>query len=201
MVKKKLSLYTRISTLLYNIYSPFYDKLENFFAKSFINANDYKIRTNLIERLNLFDDSMVLEIAVGTGGNIPLITEYTSNYIFGIDLSTGMLQQCIKKIKKYNWKLELILGNAEALPFKNDKFDSVLNFGGMAYFNTQKDALNEMFNVIKPGGKVVISEQITFFEKVTRKDKPPVHLIPDKAKNISYEYIFNKNFYVIEFSK
>jgi len=163
--------------------------------------SEAEIREDLIKRLELNKGDIILEVGIGTGGNIPIIRKYTQATVFGLDLSEGMLRVCLEKIRKMRWNAELFLGNAECLPFKANKFDAVLNFGGMAYFSDKRKAILEMYRVAKPGSKIVISEQITLLEKFLGRDKPPVELVPKDAIQVRSEYIFEGHFYVIEFRK
>jgi len=51
--------------------------------------------------------------------------------------------------------LEIVLGAAELLPFKSQQFDLVLIVTSLAFFENPKQALTEVFNVLKPGGRII----------------------------------------------
>jgi ubiquinone/menaquinone biosynthesis C-methylase UbiE len=196
----------RLSAMFYNLYAPLYDSLEGFFGK-FSRLSEAEIRENSVKRLELSEADIVLEVATGTGRNIPIIRKYTKGTIFGLDLSEGMLRRYLEKKRKYGWEweIELFCGNSEYLPFKANSFDAVLNFGGMTCFSDAREAINEMYRVAKPESKIVIFEQITNLEKFLGRDKPLelelVKLVPKDAIQVRVEYIFGGNFYVIEFKK
>ena len=78
--------------------------------------------------------------------------------IVGVDVSTAQLAACKKRNGERN--LGLILGEAEALPFHDHQFDAVLSIGGFNHFNDPKQALLEMARVVKPGGTVVVSDEV-----------------------------------------
>jgi len=200
VIKEYVKSPSKLSTILYNLYAPFYDTLENFFGR-LIGLSEERFREEVVKRLELSGKNFVLEVAIGTGGNIPIIRKYSEGPIFGLDLSEGMLKKCLEKVRKYGWDVELFCGNAECLPFKTNSFDAVLNLGGITYFSDKKRAINGMYRVAKPGAKIVICEQVTVLERILGRDKPPVELIPKEAIHVKSEYIFNKNFYVIEFKK
>ncbi|MHA1606427.1 MAG: class I SAM-dependent methyltransferase [Candidatus Freyarchaeota archaeon] len=121
--------------------------------------SELDLRRELVDRLNLQRGDVVLEVAIGTGGNVPLIRRRTQNVIFGLDLSEGMLRRCLDKANERGWDLELCLGNAEYLPYKSERFDVLLNFGGMSYFNDKRRVLEEMYRVVKSGGNVVVGSK------------------------------------------
>ena len=51
--------------------------------------------------------------------------------------------------------LETVLGVAEFLPFKKEKFDLVLIVTALAFFKDPKQALRETLRVLKPGGQLI----------------------------------------------
>ena len=55
-------------------------------------------------------------------------------------------------------EIEFIEGNAEALPFGDDEFDAVTISFGLRNVQHPKVALDEMYRVLKPGGRLVICE-------------------------------------------
>ncbi len=54
----------------------------------------------------------------------------------------------------------LILGEAEDLPVQDGQFDAALSIGGFNYFNDPEKALREMARAVKPGGTIVVSDEI-----------------------------------------
>jgi len=110
-----------------------------------------------------------------------------------------MLSLCRDKVRKEGWgSVELFLGCAEHLPFKDKVFDRVLIGGGISYFSDPARALREAARVVNDEGVVVIYEQVTLLEKILRKDKPPVNLLPPNLSLLETDYIFNKRFYVMK---
>jgi len=197
-VKPCLGLSNRIQKLFYNIYAPLYDGLERKLAKS-LGFSEEELRIEVVSRMDIEEGNIVLEVCIGTGGNIPYYRKYTRGLIVGIDISEKMLSLCRDKIREEEWSnVELFLGCAEYLPFKDKVFDRVLIGGGISYFSDPTRALREAARVINDEGVVVIYEQVTLLEKILRKDKPPVNLLPPNLSLLETDYIFNKRFYVMK---
>lgn len=161
-----------IARIFYNIISPFYDLF--FGARSPWAAG---FRRRMIERLDLKKGDKVLEVSIGTGSNLPYIHEKVGHTgkIYGLDISEGMLEKCRANAGKEKIQVELKVGNAsERLPYPDNSFDAVLNFGAFNFFADKKRALKEMIRVAKPDAKIVVGDETLLLFKVF---KPPVELL------------------------
>jgi demethylmenaquinone methyltransferase/2-methoxy-6-polyprenyl-1,4-benzoquinol methylase len=95
----------------------------------------------------------VLDIAAGTGTSSAALAK-TGARVAAVDFSAGMIAEGRKRHKN----IEFIEANAEALPFGDNEFDAVTISFGLRNVNDPKQALSEMYRVLKPGGRVVICE-------------------------------------------
>jgi len=192
----KLEFSENLWRILYNLYAPFYDRVEGWLARR-MGFREEELREKVVNHLKLGGGERIAEICIGTGGNIPYLLRYNPSVIYGIDFSEGMLRICMERVKSMNLKnVELVLGLAQYLPFKENLFDAVLNLGGITYFSDKKKAIEEMFRIAKPGARIVICEQTTILEKILGKDKPPINLFPENVK-LKLEYLYNRRFYLI----
>ena len=104
--------------------------------------------------------SLVLDIATGTGDFAIEALNAKPGKVIGVDISEGMLKFGKQKINKLNLqdKIELKVGDAENLDFIDNSVDVItVGFGVRNYENLEK-GLQNMFRVLKPGGKLVILE-------------------------------------------
>jgi demethylmenaquinone methyltransferase/2-methoxy-6-polyprenyl-1,4-benzoquinol methylase len=94
------------------------------------------------------DWTIALARASGTGG------------IVGLDFSRNMLEIGRAKVQKegLSEQVELVQGNAMALPFEDDRFDFATIGFGLRNVPDIDVVLREMTRVVKPGGKVVCLE-------------------------------------------
>lgn len=148
---------------LYNWISPFYDS-DSFVAslvrRQYWPAGKEKARREVVGRLEISDQSKVLETGIGSGGNIPYLSSVAHEVkVYGLDIATGMLRQCIRNLAKWRLEANLFLGNAEALPFKDESMDVVLHLGAINYFTDAKRAIDEMIRVAKAGTRIVFADE------------------------------------------
>ncbi|MES2747987.1 MAG: bifunctional demethylmenaquinone methyltransferase/2-methoxy-6-polyprenyl-1,4-benzoquinol methylase UbiE [Bacteroidota bacterium] len=121
---------------------------------------DVKWRKKVVALVAEKKPSTVLDIATGTGDLAILMTETSADKIIGLDLSAGMLEIGKKKIKekKLSEKIEMVLGDSEAIPYADNYFDAITVSFGIRNFETLEKGLSEILRVLKPNGIFVILE-------------------------------------------
>lgn len=210
--QSQVVLYNRKYQKFYNRVAPLYDatlRLGAKFARKSVDA----VRMEYIEELELESGYKLLDVSTGTGANLKYIPEDVLCY--GLDISRGMLRKCQKNLKKWQRPAELFLGNAEALPFKDGQFDSVIHVGGINAFNDRAKALTEMVRVAKPGTKIVVADEtanlinkISWFPGAKRMLKKygdrfeaPVSHLPDNVTDIKVKDVMDGSLYCLSFRK
>ena len=112
--------------------------------------------TRLRRRLMQQASGRVLEVAVGTGKNLPYYQRECR--IIAVDLSREMLNIARKRAAKLSMNVSFLLADAEALPFSDGSFDTVVSSLSTCTFPDPVAALKEMARVCRPKGKVLLLE-------------------------------------------
>jgi ubiquinone/menaquinone biosynthesis C-methylase UbiE len=100
----------------------------------------------------------VLEVAIGTGRNLPCYPAGTR--ITGIDLSPAMLAIARRRAAELGIDAELREGDAEALAFPDGGFDTVVCALSLCSIPDPATAIAEMARVLRPGGKLLLLDHI-----------------------------------------
>ena len=100
-------------------------------------------------RADILRTDRVLDVGCGTGA---LLASLPATFAVGIDLSIGMLLQARSAVAK------LACGDAERLPFSDACFDAVLSSSSLHFWPSAHRALEEIRRVLRPGGRVVITD-------------------------------------------
>lgn len=118
-------------------------------------------RRRLVKLLNPPLGGRVLEVAVGTGANLPHLAKAVGpgGEILGVDLSLAMLKVAEKRPRSLATPIHLFRADGCFLPFADNSFDAVFHFGGINMFGDVKRSIGEMVRVAKPGAPVLIGDE------------------------------------------
>jgi ubiquinone/menaquinone biosynthesis C-methylase UbiE len=100
----------------------------------------------------------VLEVAIGTGLNIPLYG--TDLKLTGIDLSPEMLDIARQRATDLDRDIDLREGDAHKLAFDDESFDTVVCTFSLCNIPDPLQAVTEMKRVLRPGGRLVLVDHI-----------------------------------------
>jgi demethylmenaquinone methyltransferase/2-methoxy-6-polyprenyl-1,4-benzoquinol methylase len=133
-----------------------YDFLNHFLSLGI----DIRWRKKAIKMLRELEPKLILDIATGTGDFAIEALALNPDKVIGVDISEGMLEVGRKKMKKRGLddRIELQQGDSEGLKFEDNKFDAVIVSFGVRNFENLDKGLEDMYRVLRPGGKVVILE-------------------------------------------
>jgi ubiquinone/menaquinone biosynthesis C-methylase UbiE/uncharacterized protein YbaR (Trm112 family) len=120
------------------------------------NGGERRARNRVLRHLPKDEGLRLLDVAIGDGVYLPWLPPSWS--VFGIDVSSVQLDTCKRRIEGRD--VRLALGEAEDLPVRDGAFDACLSIGAFNYFNDPEKALREMARAVKPGGTIVISDEI-----------------------------------------
>lgn len=118
-------------------------------------------RKKAIKYLKADQPKRILDIATGTGDfAIEAYNSLKPNKVNGIDISKGMLEVGVEKLKKINLDKQIILelGDSENIQFEDNTFDAAIVAFGVRNFGNLQKGLEEINRVLKPEGKLVVLE-------------------------------------------
>jgi ubiquinone/menaquinone biosynthesis C-methylase UbiE len=100
----------------------------------------------------------VLEIAIGTARNLPF---YPADIrLTGVELSPAMIEVARARAAELGREVELRVGNAEALEFADESFDTVICTYSLCTIPDDRAAVREAKRVLRPGGKFALAEHV-----------------------------------------
>jgi ubiquinone/menaquinone biosynthesis C-methylase UbiE len=116
-----------------------------------------------LTKVTVGSDFVILDVGCGGGKTVSRLAQLApQGKVFGVDYSIDM----VKFSKKINRtfiaqnRVELIEGSVEKISFKDNFFDLVTAFETYYFWTNLPDALNEINRVLKPGGKLLLVNEL-----------------------------------------
>jgi len=111
-----------------------------------------RLRKKLLSKAN----GKILEVACGTGQNLPLFALYSE--ITAVDLSPKMLEVARENAAKHGLNVSFAMMDAEKLEFPDGSFNTVVSTLSTCTFPNPIKALQEMKRVCQPNGLILLLE-------------------------------------------
>jgi len=155
-------------------------------------------RKRVVRLLKKEQPKSILDIATGTGDLVIELASIDAEKIIGLDISPGMLEIGKQKVKKNNLdnRIEMQLGDSEALIFEDSSFDGVTIAFGVRNFENLDLGLQEIFRVLKPNGTIIVLETAVpkntilkrFYSFYTQQIMPFIGKLFSKDRS-AYQYL------------
>ncbi len=100
--------------------------------------------------------SSVLEVAPGPGYFAIELARMGEYRIAGLDISETFVEIARANAAKARVQIDFRLGNAARMPFGDETFDFLLCRAAFKNFSEPERAMEEMYRVLKPGGRALI---------------------------------------------
>ncbi len=117
---------------------------------------DPRWRRALVSEISPHDGDRILDVATGTGMVAAELLSRADCSVVGIDQSAEMLAGA--RARFAGARVELIKGQAEALPFADGVFDALTVTYLLRYVDDPAATVRELARVVRPGGRVASLE-------------------------------------------
>lgn len=128
------------------------------YERFFVPAIGAPVARDVVAIAALQPGESVLDVACGTGVVTRLAAERVgaAGSVTGLDIQPGMLAVAASATPpelSIDWRE----ADAQALPFPDETFDVVFCQMGLQFVTDKHEALHEMWRVLKPGGRAIVS--------------------------------------------
>ena len=152
----------------------------------------------IIPEIDLHDGLRILDVGCGKGKLLFKIADILKkSEIKGIDISKKVIEYCTKKNKYSN--IEFLVSPVDNLLFDDDYFDIITCTNSIDFFPQRVRAIDEIYRVLKPGGKFFLLNAFNSqkwrknFDKMLRQTK----FIQPRKKYLPRSSILSKSYLVI----
>lgn len=176
-------------------------------------------RSAMADRLRLEPGASVLVTGCGLGDDIGPILERIgpTGEVHAQDLSAAMVHAAAAHWTQEHpdaaRQIRFSVGDATRLPFGDGVFDAAFHFGGINLFDSVRDGLAEMNRVVRPRGRVVVSDEglapwlreTDYGRMVITNNRlwahhAPLAELPVTASDVSLTWTMGNCFWLIDFT-
>jgi ubiquinone/menaquinone biosynthesis C-methylase UbiE len=124
-------------------------------------GQEQKLRQATLDLANIQPQERILEVGCGTG-TLSLAAKVragSQSQVTGIDIAPDMIETARRKAAKSGTPVQFQVGRIEELPFPDSQFDLVLSSLMLHHVHgdeAKQQGINEVFRVLKPGGRLLI---------------------------------------------
>ena len=118
------------------------------------------METDLIVKFGI-QHGLALEVGPGPGYlGLEWLKKTTGTQLKGLEISPAMIQIAERNAQTYGFadRVQYVKGDAQAMPFDDNFFDGVFTNGSLHEWSQPQKILNEIYRVLKPGGRYFISD-------------------------------------------
>lgn len=135
---------------------------------------EFKAFKKFLDKHNIsLEGKVVLDAGCGSGYSTSLIQQFSPAELVGFDLMPSQIE---KAKQKYS-ELDFFVGNVLDTQLDSSKFDAIFVFGILHHIPKWKDAIGELYRVLKPGGVLLVEDLNKdgshFFATYLKLDHPP----------------------------
>ena len=139
--------------LVENVFNQVYDNYD--LMNDFMSLGIHRLwKKTLLNMMNPSNNQKLIDVACGTGDVAKKFLSYVDKpgQIICVDPNELMIRKGKEKLNNYN-NLKWIIASAEKLPIRDNKFDFYTISFGLRNTKNLKEALDEAYRVLKPGGR------------------------------------------------
>ena len=123
-------------------------------ATFYMNRINQKLYRAVIENIDIRETDTILEIGFGNGYLIRRLSDENPLKMYGIDISSDMLNSATKKNRKKieQGKIQLSLADVQDLSFEESSIDKAYTVNTVYFWQDLHKGLSEIKRILKPGG-------------------------------------------------
>ncbi|MBW3577441.1 MAG: class I SAM-dependent methyltransferase [Actinobacteria bacterium] len=121
----------------------------------------------------------VLEVGAGTGFFVINLWQagIVGRDVHVTDISQGMLAECVRNAAEHGLQVVAAHGDAEALPYADERFDLVIGHAFLHHLPDPAAAIREAYRILKPGGSLVVAGEPSLWgDRILRRVKRGTYL-------------------------
>jgi ubiquinone/menaquinone biosynthesis C-methylase UbiE len=110
----------------------------------------------MVRAMGLPAGARILEVGCGRGIALPVFDRLCApRRLVGLDIDGELLMEAADNLREHDTRAELCCGDVRRMPFADEAFDVIVDFGTLFHIARPESGLDEIARVLAPGGSFV----------------------------------------------
>jgi SAM-dependent methyltransferase len=111
----------------------------------------------VLDRIDVCPGLDLVDVGTGTGGNVAIPAALRGAKVVGLDVAPELFESARRRAAEAGVEIEWVEGDAQDLPFEDERFDRVVSTFGAMFAPDHERAAGELVRVCRTGGRVAMT--------------------------------------------
>ena len=130
-------------------------------AEDIFHPGGTELTNRTLAAMNLPAGAAIADLGCGTGTSAMMLARYYDFRVSAVDISAANIERAVQRMGPDHDIVQFYQADARQLPFKDSELDGVIAECTFSLFTEQETVLAEIRRVLKPGGKLAITDMAT----------------------------------------
>lgn len=130
-------------------------------AEDIFHPGGAELTNKTVAAMNLPPGAAIADLGCGTGTTAMMLARYYGFRVSAVDISAANIERAIQRMGADHAAVRFCQADARHLPFNDSELDGIIAECTFSLFTEQESVLSEIRRVLKPGGKLAITDMAT----------------------------------------
>jgi ubiquinone/menaquinone biosynthesis C-methylase UbiE len=131
------------------------------FADDIFHPGGVELTKKTIAAMNLPAGAAIADLGCGTGTTAMMLARDYDLRVSAVDISAANIERAVERMNPEHAFVRFCQADAHELPFKDSELDGLIAECTFSLFREQQAVLAEIRRVLKPGGKLAVTDMAT----------------------------------------
>lgn len=130
-------------------------------AEDIFHPGGVELTRKTIAAMNLPAGAAIADLGCGTGTTAMMLARDYDLRVSAVDISAASIERAVERLNSEPDTVRFYRADAHELPFKDSELDGIIAECTFSLFRQQQAVLAEISRVLKPGGKLAVTDMAT----------------------------------------
>ena len=130
-------------------------------AEDIFHPGGEELTNRTVAAMNLPAGAAIADLGCGTGTTAMMLARYYDFRVSAVDISAANIERAVRRMGTDHATVRFFQADAHQLPFNDSELDGIIAECTFSLFSEQETVLAEIRRVLKPGGKLAVTDMAT----------------------------------------